>query len=70
MLGHLFIGVFVVRRMRPIRGSVGRMRPTKQIDNILAYLPCTSTLIVQNTNIAISLINDMCAEKPQDEVTT
>ena len=32
-------------------------------------LPSTSTLNVQNTNIAISLSNK-CAEKPQDEVIT
>ena len=32
-------------------------------------LPCTSTPNVQNTNVAISLLNK-CAEKPQGEVIT
>ncbi len=32
-----------------------------------AYLPCTSTLNVHNTNIAITIRNK-CAEKPQDDI--
>ena len=41
----------------------------KHFINKLTYLPCTSTRNVQNTNIAISLLNK-CAEKIQDEVIT
>ena len=55
--------------IRSIACSIPVNRGKKHFIDKPAYLPCTSTHNIQNSNIAILLLIK-CAEKTQDEVIT